>query len=119
MKIQVVDDTLQIEIPLNENFDVQSLHELQFQILAEKWKEESKFFSFNREMTNLPSYQSIIGMGKAAIPFLLKALQNEPQHWFTALNVITQENPVAFAHRGNIVQMTNDWLTWGKKNGLI
>jgi hypothetical protein len=35
------------------------------------------------------------------------------------LGAITQENPVAPAHRGNIALMTNDWLTWGRMNGII
>lgn len=119
MKINVIEDTLQIEIPLNENLDNEALQELQFQILAKKWKEEAKFLSFASEMAKLPSYQQIIAMGKAIVPFILKMLDSEPQHWFIALNAITAENPVSSEHKGDINQMTNDWLTWGKKNGYL
>jgi len=119
MKVNITEDSLLIEIPLDENLDELALQELHFQILAEKWKEENKFFSFASEMSKSPYYQRIIAMGKTALPFLLKALQEEPQHWFAALSAITQENPVAPAHRGNIALMTNDWLTWGRMNGII
>jgi hypothetical protein len=41
------------------------------------------------------AYYKIIGMGMAAVPFILKDLeQNEPNHWLWALHAITEENPV-------------------------
>ena len=41
------------------------------------------------------SYQKIIGMGPAVVPLILSELQKEPDHWFWALEAITDENPVS------------------------
>ena len=68
--------------------------QLRFQLLAEKWKEESKFFSFAKDSVQLPDYQSIIVMGKTALPYILEDMQKQPNHWFSALKAITGENPV-------------------------
>ena len=56
-------------------------------------------------------------MGEAAVPFLLNELRLRPGHWFWALKQITGENPMRPEHAGNLRRMTEDWLTWGEKNG--
>jgi hypothetical protein len=59
-------------------------------------------------------------MGPAAIPFILKDLQdNGPNHWFWALHAITEENPVPKDHPGDIVAMTEAWLQWGRTKGYL
>lgn len=71
------------------------------------------------DMVMLPSYQKIIGMGWAAVPFILEDLQNEPQHWFWALRAITDVDPVPQEDSGNIQKMAEAWLRWGRQNSII
>ena len=55
-----------IQIPKNAALQQGFFDELKFQLLTESWKEESRFFSFAQQRTQLPSYQAIISMGKSA-----------------------------------------------------
>ncbi len=65
-----------------------------------------------------PAYQQIIGMGKEAIPLLLRGLdQQEPEHWFWALAAITGEDPVPPGDRGNVRRIADAWLRWGRQQG--
>jgi hypothetical protein len=85
--------------------------------LAEKWKSERGPTSSITQMAMHPAYQEIIGMGLAAIPFLLRELEQAPDHWFWALKSITGIDPVPEEDRGNLTLMTRDWLTWARKQG--
>jgi len=70
-------------------------------------------------MAMLPSYQRIIGMGLAAVPLLLEELSREPDHWFWALEAITEENPVPREAAGNVPLMAKAWVEWGKQHGFV
>jgi len=63
------------------------------------------------------AYQQIIGLGKDAVPLILRELDRSLDHWFWALGAITGENPVAEAHRGRLALMAQDWFTWAKRVG--
>ena len=66
------------------------------------------------------AYQSIIGMGELAVPFLFAQLDsegNEPDQWFWALQAITGADPVKDEDRGNYVNMAASWLDWAKNQG--
>jgi hypothetical protein len=65
-----------------------------FSRLAAEWKEQSRYLSNSAQMAMLEPYQRIIGMGQAAVPLILGELQREPDHWFWALEAITEQNPV-------------------------
>lgn len=108
-----------VTIPKETDFTEQWFIQLKFQLLAEKWKEESRFLSFVKERTQLLTYQAIITMGKPAIPCILKEMQAQPNHWFAALKQLTGVNPILPEHKGNLKAMTNDWILWGKKNQII
>jgi hypothetical protein len=108
-----------VQISQESMLTEQLFTQLRFQLLAEKWKEESKFTAFAKDSVQLPDYQSIIIMGKTVLPYILEDMQKQPNHWFAALKAITGENPVLNEHNGNIQSMTNDWLLWGKKNQII
>lgn len=108
-----------ITIPKETDFTEQWFTQLKFQLLAESWKEESRFLAFAKTRTQLMSYQAIIKMGKTVIPYILIEMQQHPNHWFAALKQLTGINPILPEHRGNIIAMTNDWVLWGKKNQII
>ena len=100
---------------VTDKFD---LHE-RFAQLAGEWKEKSRHLSNTAQMAMLKPYQQIIGMGERAVPLILKELQREPDHWFWALEAITQENPVPHEALGRVPEMTDAWIRWGKKQGYI
>ena len=66
-----------------------------------------------------PAYQQIIGMGKTAIPLILFEMMAKPGHWFWALKSITGEDPVSPEQRGDVNEMTQAWLRWGKEKRYI
>lgn len=93
--------------------------EQEFRHLADAWKRESAHLSSITEMAMLASYQRIIGMGPAAVPLILRELEAEPDYWFWALQSITGVDPVPPASRGNLVEMTDAWLQWGRQCGHL
>ena len=58
---------------------------LQFQSLAAAWRQQRGIMSSVTETAMCPAYQSIIGMGEAAIPFIIATLEiegDDPDQWF-------------------------------------
>ena len=62
-----------------------------------------------------PAYAAIVAMNWQVVPLLLEKLKTLPDYWFGMLRDITDENPVAFDHRGYYHSMVNDWLDWDEK----
>ena len=119
IQVRYQENNFVVKISQESALTEQLFTQLKFQLLAEKWKEESKYLAFTKDRVQLPNYQAIIAMGKTALPLILDDMRHQPQHWFVALKAITGENPVQLEHRGNIQSMTNDWLLWGKENHII
>jgi hypothetical protein len=90
-----------------------------FSRLAEAWKLRSRAMSNPAQMAMLPEYQQIIGMGFPAVPLILNELRNEPGQWFWALGAIVGENPVPPEAAGDVSRMSQAWIDWGVRNGLI
>jgi len=90
-----------------------------FNKLARKWKKETAHLSFIEQMVLHPAYQEIIGLGKKAIPLILKQLKKEPNFWFWALRSLTGKDPVTKDMRGDVMAMRKAWLNWGKDNGYF
>lgn len=65
-----------------------------------------------------PAYQAIIGLGPAAIPFILHEVEHNLDHWFWALRAITGADPVPVESRGKLRKMAQAWLVWGRTYGL-
>lgn len=87
--------------------------------LATEWKEKSRYLSNSAQMAMLKPYQRIIGLGPAVVPLILEELRREPGQWFWALEAISGENPVPPEAAGKVRLMTQAWLDWGRKQGLI
>jgi hypothetical protein len=86
--------------------------------LLEQWRAETAHISSGPQRTNHPAYQSLIALGDAALPFLLRDLeQTGDGHLSKALSAITGARPVPPEHRGRIRQIADDWLRWAKENG--
>lgn len=90
-----------------------------FVYLAESWKKDTCLLSSLSQKTNDPSYQRIIAMGQHAVPLILAELIREPDYWFTALSAITGEDPISPNDWGDLDAMSQAWVTWGKRRGLI
>src|SRR5438093_12816601 len=89
-----------------------------FQRLSAEWKQQSRLLSNTAQMALLRPYQHIIGMGLPVVPLILEELRREPDQWFWALEAITEENPVPSEDAGNVRQMANAWIKWGRQRGL-
>lgn len=66
-----------------------------------------------------PAYQRIIGFGLPAVPLILAELRRELDHWFWAFKAITGEDPVPAERRGNMKEMAEIWLEWGRQRGYV
>ena len=84
---------------------------------VEQWHAERGITSSLSEITACTSYLQIIGMGEKALPLILAQLRREgddPDHWFTALEAITGEDPVPEDAYGDTVKMAEVWLLWAE-----
>jgi hypothetical protein len=90
-----------------------------FQKLATKWFAETQHISSTTEIAAHPSYQQIIRMGWDVVPLLLIDLRQNKRFWFPALSAITGIRPFDRSDAGNGKRMTDAWITWGQKKGLI
>ena len=87
-----------------------------FYDLAACWRAQTSMLPSVAKIVAHPAYQKIIGMGEDVVPLILSDLvQNGPDHWFWALAAITRENPVTDAMAGDLRQMTEAWLEWGRQ----
>ena len=93
-----------------------SIDRAEFERLAEEWLEQRPRGVDVAQMIRHPAYQSIIDIGAEAVPWLLERLAQSPDHWFYALNQITDAQPVQPEHQGNINAMAEEWIAWGKQN---
>lgn len=88
-----------------------------FETLRIEWLAQRGPTSSPSRMASLPAYRQIVALGEPAIPLLLAELEREPDFWFAALREITGANPVLPEHRGNLAEMSNDWVNWGRQLG--
>ncbi|MGH7772345.1 MAG: hypothetical protein ACREQA_08905 [Candidatus Binatia bacterium] len=90
-----------------------------FRELVQAWKPDIGHLSSATQMAMHPAYQQIIGLGREAVPLILRELRREPDHWFWALKAITGVDPVEPNARGRVREMTTAWLRWGEEQGLL
>jgi len=98
--------------------DVGSI-EQQFAALANRWHDETDFLSSPSRITNNYSYLKILSMGRRVISMILEDLKERGGHWYPALRVLSEEDPVPIEARGDVEQMKKAWLQWGRERGYI
>jgi hypothetical protein len=91
--------------------------EQQFMHFAENWKNSTGGFSSITRRYAHPTYQKILGMGPAIIPFILRELQRRPDWWFEALKALTEDDPAKAT--GTFEQARSAWIQWGKQRNLF
>ncbi len=82
---------------------------------ADIWYEDTQLTSSLQEKVLHPAYLRIIGMGTAALPFILRDLSDRPAQWFVALVSITDTDPVRPGD--SFASATKKWLRWGRDHG--
>jgi hypothetical protein len=102
---------------LTELWMCHSSVEKEFMKLADQWRSETALYSSVEKMAMHPAYQRIIGMGRDALPLILRELYERPDHWFWALTAISGEDPVKTGSTFNEAKDT--WIMWGKMKGLL
>jgi hypothetical protein len=90
-----------------------------FEELTDDWKSKTRHLSNTAQISLVFSYQKIIGMGPVVVPLILAELENEPDHWFWALEAITDENPVTESDAGDVNASARAWVEWGRERGLL
>ena len=91
----------------------------EFDRLAAEWKHETEHLSSSTAIVAHRAYQEIIGMGREAIPMILRDLEGTQAQWFSALRSIARESPIQPEDRGDIGAMAAAWLKWGKQRQYI
>jgi hypothetical protein len=90
-----------------------------FHSLAKEWVEDTALTSSMDEIVESEPYRAIIEMGDSVVPLILEDLKTSPKHWFSALNEITNADPVPADAAGNLLAMAQAWLGWGRELGYI
>lgn len=108
------------ELFVSDNSNMEQPIEKRFRKLVEVWQSERPPSSFLRDLVAHPAYQQIIGLGRPAIPLLLKELERNPDWWFYALGMITGASPhIPEENAGRLNYIAKIWLEWGRKHGYI
>jgi hypothetical protein len=101
---------------LPETAPIESI-EQRFRRLEAVWEAETLFLSDAQRIIEHPAFQEILGLGREAVPLMLRDLEKGPRHWVWALSRITGVNPVPAEDAGKIRKMSEAWLRWGRENG--
>ena len=90
-----------------------------FRALAEEWYRDRPRGTLE-DMCAHRAYLRVIAMGPPAIPLILQELQRRPEHWFTALSILTDaKGIVPPASRGRLKEMADAWIRWGIEAGYL
>lgn len=96
--------------------------EIEFEPLAETWREETGFLSNITTICMNPNYQMIMGLGKPVIPLMLNDLKKRlDASWNWALFFLSGRTIIEFdsKYNGNVKKMSEAWIDWGIKEKLI
>ncbi len=108
-----------VATPTHPKRNVDDVVRAEFLKLAEQWRKETGHISNMLYKFLNKNYQQIISKGENVVPVILEELQTRPSHWFFALEMITNENPVKQEHVGRLDLMAHDWTEWGKNKGYL
>ena len=86
---------------------------------AERWYLDTLILSSYFEKILHPDYQKILTLGPDAIPLILRELEDMPNDWFWALQMLTDTDPVQEHQAGDMQAMADAWLKWGKNERYI
>jgi hypothetical protein len=93
--------------------------EEKFHTLADAWSDEVMHISSTSDLVKNSKYREIIKLGWDVVPYLLIDLRDNQRFWFHALSEITKIRPYDPGDTANPRRMTNAWIRWGERKGLI
>ena len=100
-----------------EFISLSSAIETNFKKYADRWERDTVNMSSPTTIESHADYVSIIKLGRSVIPLILERMQDRPNFWFKALELLTGVQPVNPKNWGNIRAMTDDWLKWSERSG--
>lgn len=83
---------------------------------AEEWEVSQRILSWHNK--EHPAYKRIVALGEAAVPFILRDIQEEPDWIFLALRDILHDGPDYSDVAGQLGPMCERWLAWAKEKGI-
>jgi len=89
-------------------------NETKFVKLINRWIIDTESYSSISAMMMHDNYQELLKMGDVIIKYLIDCLKVQDYTWHYAilLSSLTQENPVQNSSRGNLKEVSKDWLYW-------
>lgn len=91
------------------------LQKQQFQYLAAQWKRGTAGMSSIDSKMSHAAMREILQL-KDVVPLIIDELRVAGGHWFAALRILTNANPVAASDRGNVEAMRKAWLAWADQH---
>jgi hypothetical protein len=91
---------------------------VEFSGLVEAWKRETSLSSSTRRKYASEHYRKIIGMGRKAVPLIVRQIELEgatPYHWWDALRELTGHDPVPPEAGGDIRSVARCWIEWARQ----
>lgn len=90
-----------------------------FLSLKNQWKDETLFVSSGTVLISNSAYREIISLGSAAIPWIIREMKKNNDHWFYALEKITGVNPIKKKNIGVVENMKKDWIDWASNKDYV
>ncbi|MGK2965213.1 MAG: hypothetical protein ACSLFM_06360 [Tepidiformaceae bacterium] len=91
-----------------------------FAALSEWWHESTDVLSSPSEKAEHPAYQRVIAMGAAAVPYMLREIdETQGGDWYIALRRILGFSPVPPEAAASSKAVRDAWLAWGRSAGVI
>ena len=88
-----------------------------FKKFADQWRNDTRYSSSLDEIFFNEAYQSIMAMGKEALPWILEELNKQFGHWFYALRYIVRDDVAKGAK--DLEEARQRWLKWGRETGKL
>lgn len=89
-----------------------------FNQLVASWKQDTMFSSSIHQVAMHPAYQSMMTLGEAVVPLILKAMsEDRSSSWFWALQAIALHD--AAAGLETVDAAIEAWLNWGNEQSFI
>lgn len=91
-----------------------------FTELISQWHVECGSTSSISKVISCPAYLKIIAIGPDVLPLIFHQLESEgdePDIWFWALQLLTDNNPVPIDAQGDLKLMSKIWLEWAHDSG--
>jgi hypothetical protein len=86
-----------------------------FYELVRKWRAETFMMSSATEALEHPAFKEIVSMGAKAISLIIQEIEMQPDLLIAALPILTGEDPVSEADRGDFAAMSIAWIEWYRR----